>query len=100
MSNQSQMLSSSLLKGYVIYLEVNIVILQLALRNQRRLHWAKLRALWDASLGEDSTQEAVDEEDLWQTGTGFRHHRPVRDGVQGAVLQTHRGVGTVTLLTP
>lgn len=42
-------------KGYVIYLEMNIVILQLTLRNQRRLHWAKLRALWDASLGKDST---------------------------------------------
>lgn len=94
------MLLLSLLQGDFIHLEMNVVLLQLALRNQRRLHWAKLRALWDASLGEDSTQEAIDEEDLRQAGTGFGHHRPVRDGVQRAVLQTHRGVGTVTLLTP
>lgn len=83
------MLLTSSLKWFVVYLEMNVVILQLALRNQRRLHWAKLRSLWDASLGKDSAQEAVDEEDLWQTGAGFRHHRPVRDGVQGAVLQAH-----------
>lgn len=94
------MLSFFSLQVYFIYFEMNVVLLQLTLRNQRRLHRTELRALWDASLGEDSTQEAVDEEDQRQTGAGFGHHRPVRDGVHRAVLQTHRGVGTVTLFTP
>lgn len=79
---------------------MDVVILQLVLGNQRSLHRAKLCALWDPSLREDSTQEAVDVEDQRQTGPGLGHDRPVGDGVQRAVLQTHRRVGNITLLTP
>lgn len=79
---------------------MNVVFLQFTLGYQGCLHRTKLCALWDASLGEHPAQEAIDVEDQGQTGTGLGHHRPVRDGVQRAVLQTHRGVGIITLLTP
>lgn len=79
---------------------MNVVFLQFALRNQGSLHRTELCALWDASLGEHPAQEAIDVEDQRQTGPSLGHHRPVGDGVQGAVLQTHRGVGIITLLTP
>lgn len=79
---------------------MNVVFLQFTLRYQGSLHRTKLCALWDASLGKHTTQEAIDVEDQRQTGTGLGHHRPVGDGVQGTVLQTHRGVGIITLLTP
>lgn len=79
---------------------MNVVFLQFTLGNQGSFHRTKLCALWDASLGEHPTQEAIDVEDQRQTGPGFGHHWPVGDGVQRAVLQTHRGVGIITLLTP
>lgn len=79
---------------------MNVVLLQFTLRNQRRLHGTKLCALRDTSFGEYPTQEAVDVEDQRQACTGLGHHRPVRDGVQRPMLQTHRLVGTVTLFTP
>lgn len=79
---------------------MNVVVLQVALTDQRSFYGSKLSALWDASLGEHTSQEAVDVEDQWQTGPGPGHHWPVEDGVQGAVLQTHSGVGVITLLTP
>lgn len=79
---------------------MNVVFLQFALRNQGSLHRTKLRALWDASLGEHPAQETINVEDQRQAGPGFGHHRPVGDGVQRAVFQTHRGVGIITLLTP
>ena len=82
------------------YFQMKIVVLQLALRKQGRLHRAKLGALWDASLGEHATQEAVDVKDQRQAGPGLGHHGPVGDGVQGPVLPTHRGVGVITLVTP
>lgn len=84
----------------LFYFQMNVVVLQFSLRQQGSLHRTKLRALWDASLGEDTTQEAVDVEDQRQTGPGLGHHGPVGDGVQGAVLRTHRGVGIITLVTP
>lgn len=79
---------------------MNVVFLQFILRNQGTLHRTKLCALWDASLGEHPAQEAIYVEDQRQTGPGLGHHRPVRDGMQRSVLQTHRGVGIITLLTP
>ncbi len=79
---------------------MNVVILQFTLRNQRSLHRTKLCALWNASLGENAAQEAIDVKDQRQTGPSLGHHGPVGDGVQRAVLQTHRGVGNITLLTP
>lgn len=84
----------------MIYFKTNVVILQFTLRNQGSLHRTKLCALWDASLGEHPAQEAVDVEDQRQTGPGLGHDRSVGDGVQRAVLQTHGGVGVITLLTP
>lgn len=83
-----------------IYFQMNVVVLQFTLRNQRSLHRTKLCALWDASLGEHAAQEAVDVEGQRQAGPRLGHHGPVGDGVQRAVLQTHRGVGVITLLTP
>lgn len=79
---------------------MNVVFVKFTLRNQGSLHWSKLRALWDASLGEHPAQEAIDVKDQRQTGPGLGRHRPVRDGVQRAVFQTHRLVGSIALLTP
>lgn len=79
---------------------MNVVFLQFTLRHQRCLHWTKLGTLWDASLGENPSQEAIYVEDQRKTGPSLGHHRPVGDRVQRAVLQTHRGVGVITLLTP
>lgn len=82
------------------YFEMNVVFLQFTLRNQGSLHRTKLGALRDASLGEHPAQEAIDVEDQRQAGPGLGHHWTVGDGVQSAVLETHSGVGTITLLTP
>lgn len=79
---------------------MDVVVLQFALTDQVSLHRTELRALGDASLGEHSAQEAIDVEDQRQAGSGLGHHGPVGDGVQRAVLQAHRGVGTITLVTP
>lgn len=83
-----------------VYFKMNVVVLQFTLRNQGSLHRSKLSALWDASLGEHPTQEAIDVQNQRQTGPGLGHHRPVGDGVKGPVLQAHRGVGAITLLAP
>lgn len=53
---------------------MNIVFLQFTLRDQGPLHRTKLGTLWNASLGEHSTQETIDVEDERQTGTSFGHH--------------------------
>lgn len=79
---------------------MNVVFLQFTLRDQGRLHRAKLCALWDASLGEHPAQEAINIEDQRQTGTRLGQHRPIGYGVQRAVLQARRRVGSITLLTP
>lgn len=79
---------------------MNVVFLQFTLRDQGPLHRTELRALWNASLGEHSTQETINVEDERQTGTGLSHHRPVQYGVQGPVFQTHGWVSSITFFTP
>ena len=82
------------------HLEVNVVVLQLALGHQGSLQRAKLGALGDASLGEHAAHEAVHVEQQGQAGPGLGHDRAVGERVEGPVLRTRRRVGAVALLTP
>lgn len=76
------------------------MVFELGLPDQRPLHGPELGPLGNASLGEHAAREAVHVQNQRQAGAGLGQNRPVRDGVQGPVLQTHRGVGIVTVLTP
>lgn len=79
---------------------MNITVFQLRLRDKGSLHGAKLSALGNAPFGEHTSKEPVDVEDQRKAGSCSGEHRPVGDGVQGAMLWAHRRVCVVTLLTP
>lgn len=68
---------------------MDVAVFQLRPPDQRSLHGAKLRALGDASLGEHPAKEPVYVEHQGQAGPGPSEHRPVGDGVQGAMLRAH-----------
>lgn len=81
-------------------LEMNIAIFQLRSPDQRPLHWAELGALGNPSFGEHSSEEPIYVEDQRQARSCPGEHRPVRDGMQGAMLRAHGRMCIVTLLTP
>lgn len=79
---------------------MNVTVLQLGLPDQRPLHGAKLGALGDAPFGEHTSKEPVDVQHQREAGPCSCQHRPVGDGVQGAMLRAHRRVCVVTLFAP
>ena len=68
---------------------MNITVFQLRLPDEGSLHRAKLGALGNAPFGEHPSEEPIDVEDQGEACSRSSEHRPVRDGMQGAMLWAH-----------